>query len=171
MSLLSLSLPAACRHAVVALTPVVCGPSAAARGEATAREVSRFLDALPGHARAGLIAGLLLFEESARLDPRSLGRPFSRLSPAAQERHFQAWCHGPRRHVIRLIKMAVAFGHWELPEVKAAMGYHPERFIAEVSARRLESWRDAIREAEATVLAPDPLRPAPAPAPEVARAR
>ena len=46
-----------------------------------------------------------------------------------------------------------------LEQVKAAMGYHPERWIAEVAARRLRDYAPDIQRHDEIVLESNPLVP------------
>ena len=156
-------LPTRLRGFVRALVPVVCGPGSEVHADDLITDAERFLAAMPAHFRAGLLAGMVAVEQSARLDPRNLGRPFSRLAPHAAARHWAGWWHGPAamHQLARGLRMVVAFCYYELPKVKADMGYRPEEWIAQVSKRRLEAWGPEIAKAEAAVLAPDPLRPPP----------
>lgn len=156
-------LPDRLRPFVRALVPVVCGEGSGVHADALIADAERFLAAMPVHFRAGLLAGMVAVEQSARLDPRNLGRPFSRLAPHAAARHWQGWWHGPAamHQLARGLRMVVAFCYYELPKVKQDMGYHPEEWIAQVTKRRLEAWGPEIAKAEAAVLARDPLRKAP----------
>jgi hypothetical protein len=46
--------------------------------------------------------------------------------------------------MLRLAKALVAFCWFEQPQVRAALGYDPDGYIAIVSARRLERYRDEV---------------------------
>ncbi len=56
---------------------------------------------------------------------------------------------------VRLVKSLVVMACYELPEVKASLGYDPDAYITEVSARRLARHGPAIRAAEASSSDPD----------------
>lgn len=163
-------LPRRLRRTVAALARAVCAPppdTAPETFERLADEVERFLGSLPAVARAGLVAALWGFEAAAALVPSSRLRTYSRLAPERAAALYGRWWTSPALHpMAKLLKMVVAFAWYELPEVKAAMGYDPEGWIAQVSRRRLEQWRDEVARAERDVLAPAPLR---APAQPAAR--
>lgn len=168
-------LPRRLRATVGALARAVCDPPddvAPATYERLADDVERFLGSLPAAARLGLVGALWAFEASAALVPSSRLRTYSRLSPRRAAAHFgRCWESRALHPLAKILKMVVAFAWFELPEVKAAMGYHPERWIAEASRRRLAAWATEVRRGEAAVLEPDPLRRPAAPAPtEVADA-
>jgi hypothetical protein len=56
----------------------------------------------------------------------------------------------------RLVKGLVVMCYYELAEVKAQLGYRPDEYIAQVSARRLATYGPEIAAAEAASLR-DPL--------------
>lgn len=155
-------LPRRLRRTVAALARAICDPPAdvaPATYERLADDVERFLGSLPAVARGGLIAALWTFEAAAALVPSSRLRTFSRLAPDRASALYGRWWTSPALHpMAKILKMVVAFAWYELPEVKAAMGYHPERWIADVSRRRLAQWQDEVARADRDVLAPAPLR-------------
>jgi hypothetical protein len=115
------------------------------------------LRAGPAIVRAGLLAGLAAFEAGAIA---RFGRPFTRLSRDRQDRWFAAWWESeapPMRQLAKGVKTLLALAYWEHPLVKQQMEYHPERWIAEVAARRLRDYARDIREHDALVTRPDPL--------------
>ncbi len=120
-------------------------------------EMELMMRAIPTYLRAGLVAGTLSFETGAIAKH---GRPFTRLSPAQQEAYFAAWWNSPLlpiRQFAKGVKGLLAMGYWEHPSVKQRMEYHPERWIAEVAARRIARYADDIRKQDEMVLRPDPL--------------
>lgn len=155
-------LPRRLRRTVAALARAICDPpadAAPATFERLADGVERFLGSLPSGARLGLVAALWTFEAAAAVVPSSRLRTFSRLTPGRAAALYGRWWSSPALHPLaRVLKMVVAFSWYELPEVKAAMGYHPERWIADASRRRLEAWRDDVTRGERAVLEPAPLR-------------
>jgi hypothetical protein len=155
-------LPRRLRRTVAALARAICDPPpdvAPATYERLADDVERFLGSLPVAARGGLVAALWAFEGAALLVPSSRLRTFSRLRPERAAALYGRWWTSPALHpVAKILKMVVAFSWYELPEVKAAMGYHPERWIAEVSRRRVAQWQEEIARADRDVLTPAPLR-------------
>ncbi len=162
-TLASFRLPAGCRRTLAALAPVVLTDEVEALGltEAVVDEVEQFLRSIPTPVRAGVVAGIVAFEQSARAAPSSLGRGFSRLPAARRVVHFERWWRGagPLHQLARALKMFLAFAYYEHPQVKERLGYDPERWIERVGRERLERHGEAIAAAEAAVLAPDPLVP------------
>ncbi len=121
------------------------------------------LRSLPAYLRSGLLAGLYTFDLAAMTRPSSFGRPFSLLPQEKQRDWFAAYWTSPvgaLHQWAKGIKGILAIAYWEQPTVRAAMEYHPDRFIAEVAARRLADYADDIVAHDALVLAPDPLVPA-----------
>lgn len=169
-------LPRRLRRTLATLARAVCAPrpseATPATFEALGDEVERFLGSVPLAARLGITGMLWAIELAPMTSPRTLGRGYSALDDARAAALYGRWWRGPLHPVAKLLKMVVSFSWYELPQVKAAMGYRPERWIDEVSRRRAATWADEIRRGERAVLAPDPLL-APnsaskaAPAPEV----
>jgi hypothetical protein len=117
------------------------------------------LRALPAPFRLALTAGIGSFEVAA---VARYGRPFSMLPPDKQEAFFAAWWHSPiflMRQFVKGVKGLIAMGFWENPTVKARLEYHPERWIAEVAARRLNDYAADIKEHDRIVLESNPLVP------------
>jgi hypothetical protein len=94
---------------------------------------------------------LRLFDQAARLYPSSRGRPFTRLDDARADGYLRRVLYGrggPVAAVLRLVKSVVVLCYYELPEVKARLGYDPDAYVAEVAARRLARYGAEIRAAE-----------------------
>jgi hypothetical protein len=148
-----MKLPARLRRTLATLARVVCAPRhepSPATFEALADEVEAFLGSVPAMERAGIVGALWAIELR--------GGGFSMLDLPRAEALFARWWESSTLHAVaRILKMVVTFAWWELPEVKREMGYTPERWIAEASARRLASWKDEIAAKEQVPLAPDPL--------------
>ena len=157
------------RRALIALAPVICTDAVRGLEERLADEVELFLRSVPAHVRLALLTALGVFDASARLVPSSWLRSFARLDPARAERHFARFWHSPvglLHHLARGLKMIVSYAYYELPEVKARLGYDPDAWIDRVRRERLARWADDVAAHDRLVLAPDPLRPAgPGPAP------
>jgi hypothetical protein len=126
----------------------------------TARLVAEFeslLEVLPPELRAPVRAGLIAFDQGARLYPRARGRRFVHLADDVADAYYRAVVGrrglGP---AVQRIKGLVVMCYYELPEVKDQLGYRPDAYIAAVSRRRLASYAAQIRAGEAAVLAPDP---------------
>ncbi len=132
---------------------LVCPPELAELGLGTdlLRDVRRHLDCLPPVPRRVIGPTLRLFNQAARLRPAARGRRFTQLDDARADaylRHVLYERDGPVATVLRLVKGVVVLCYYELPEVRAALGYDPDSYIAGVSARRLARYGAEIRAAE-----------------------
>jgi hypothetical protein len=141
------------RRIVEALARVVCTAEIDELGlhRAVADHVALTLGSFPPHLRA-LVRVLFAVFDLAALP--FCGRRFVRLDVAAQERWFARWWTSGSstvRQLAKLLKGLVALAYWDQPCVRARLGYHPERHIAEVSARRLRVYHDDIAAAERRV--------------------
>lgn len=149
------------RRIVVRFAEVACPPEVRA-GDLIGGLLAEFeslLGALPAGARWLVQGGLVAFDQGARLFPRAHGRRFARLRDEDADAYFRAFVARPRgglaTSVLR-IKGLVVFCYYEQPEVKERLGYRPDRYIAEVSRRRLSRYGAQIRAGEAASLEPDP---------------
>lgn len=100
--------------------------------------------------------GLWLFEWGPLLFLVAPGR-FSRLTPAAQERYLGTWQHSRwslRRQLVKGLKVLVLMGYFELPEVRAHLGYD---LAPHVSAR--VKTRAALLDGAALALEPHEVEP------------
>lgn len=123
-------------------------------------EIEASMRALSDVVRAGLKTGLSGYDAGAVL---RYGRPAHRLDWRQSHNYFTTWLRipGPMHEFALRIKQFICMAYYELPEVRAALDYRPEAWIAEVNARRHKEFADAIRAHESAVLAPDPLPPSP----------
>ncbi len=121
------------------------------------RDFNRHLGCLPSAVRRVAGPALWLFDQGARLRPASRGRPFVRLDDERADAYLRTVLYGfstatgrsgPVATVIRLVKSLIVLCYYDLPEVKAALGYEPDAYIAEVKARRLALHGAEIRSAE-----------------------
>jgi hypothetical protein len=131
----------------------VCPPAVRAgqRTELVLAEFALTLGALRPAARRALAAAFLAFDQGARLYPGSRGRRFARLDDRVADAYLRTLLgrgDGIAALVQRL-KGLVVMCYYELPEVKAEIGYEPDPYIAAVTRRRLESYGAEIRAAEA----------------------
>lgn len=118
------------------------------------------LRSFPPLVRLGLVAGAKLFDASAIA---FYGKRFSRLPRPQQEAWFERWWSSERtvlRQFAKGAKALVSLAYWEHPVVRRRLEYHPERWIAEVAARRLDAFAEDIARHDRLVLEPDPLVPA-----------
>jgi choline dehydrogenase-like flavoprotein len=148
----------AIRRIVTRFALVACPPQVrqAGRTEGLLGELEAMLGALPGVVRRLVPLVFVVLDQGARLYPPARRRRFTRLDDRAAEGYLRA-LFASRRHslaaIFQRIKGLVVMSYYELPEVKAELGYHPEAYIAAVSRRRLASYGALIREGEAAVLA------------------
>ena len=115
------------------------------------------LRALPAALRAGLELGLVAYDVGA---VARFGRPSTRLSPAQAGRWFAFWWKSPlmpQRELVKAIKILALMAYYEMPPVKAELGYTPERWIEKVKARRLQVYAADIRKHEESLIEADPL--------------
>lgn len=118
--------------------------------------------AFPGPARTALIAGLRTYDEGARLYPPTRGRPARDLDGELGGRYFASWWRssiGLQREFARGVKGLICLAYYETQTVKDHIGYTPEAWIKQVTARRLEVYSDAIEAQKQAILAPEPLGP------------
>lgn len=158
------ALPRTARALVESLVPVICPPEAVELGLASelADHVGLTVGAMPSGLRAAFLLGLRTYDEGARLWLPARGRPARALSPALAERYYERWEHGltpVHVQLARALGQLLKLAHYEHPQVLARLGYTPAAWIDEVKHRRLATYGERVRAAEAAVIAPDPLRP------------
>lgn len=147
------------RKVLVSLVPVICPPEAVPLADAIVSHLALTLGASPALLRTGFSAGLVAYDLGAL--------PFHRrrahtLTGERAERYFASWEAGPTpMHVqlARALNQLISLSCYEMPEMMAAVGYHPAGWIEEVTKKRLSVYRDDVAKQEAQILAPDPLRP------------
>jgi len=136
---------------------VACPPEVRAgrRADQVLREFGLLLGALPPAARKALAVALVLLDQGARLYPPSRGRRFARLDDRVAGAYIRAVLTrgGPAAELVWRLRSAIAVCYYELPEVQREIGYDPAPYVAAVSRRRLESYRQDIRAGEAAVTA------------------
>jgi hypothetical protein len=134
---------------------LVCPPELAELGLAAAlrRDLEAHLRCLPPVTRRAAGPALRLFDQGARLRPAARGRRFLRLDDGRADAHLRYVLYergGPIAAVVQLLRGLVVLCYYELPQVKAALGYDPDPYVAEVAARRQARYGPAIRAAEET---------------------
>ena len=132
----------AARFAELACPPQVLEPG---RVDGLLGEFEAMLAAMPPVARRLVPLALVLFDQSARLYPNARGRRFIRMRGGAAEGYFRAAL--ARSGALQRVKSLIVMCYYELPAVKADLGYAPDTYIAAVSRRRLESYGTQIRTA------------------------
>jgi hypothetical protein len=139
---------------------LACPPELVARQlmPALLAEFERTLACLPAGARRAVGPTLILFNQAARFRG-GRGRSFLRMDQRTAEAYLSQVLRrrkGALAGATRLVKGLVVMCYYELPEVKAQLGYRPDEYIAQVSARRLATYGPEIAAAEAASLR-DPL--------------
>jgi hypothetical protein len=136
----------------VRFAEVVCPPGVRAgrRGDRVLAEFMLMLGVLRPAARRALLGAFLVIDQGARLYPAARGRRFARLDDATADAYLSALL-GRGDGVAAMaqrIKGLLVMCYYELPEVKAEIGYDPDPYIATVSRRRLERYGAEIAAAE-----------------------
>jgi hypothetical protein len=140
------------RPIVTRFAEIACPPEVRAgqRTERVLAEFTQLLGALRPAARRALTVAFGVLDQGARLYPAARGRRFARLDDQVADQYLRALLgrgDGIAALVQRL-KGLVVMCYYELPEVKAEIGYQPGPYIAAVTRRRLESYGAEIRAAE-----------------------
>lgn len=150
------------RRALAALTAAVCPPDTPADlVDRTVDEVERTIAALGPPAPAVLAAALRAFDLGT-VRPAYGWRRASALDPAAVR---AAWESLDTRRpawfpALRLLVDLIVICHYEQPEVRAAVGYDPDPWIAERAAYRTQRWGVEVAAHDRLLRTPAPLRPA-----------
>jgi len=154
MAIMRAGLGSRARRVLERLAVLVCPPDVVENG-LTARVVEEFelhLGYLPAPARRLVGPALVLFDQAARLRPAARGHRFVRLTDVRADAYLRRVLYGqsgPLSTAVRLTKSLVVMACYELAEVKAGLGYDPDPYITEVTARRIFRHGPAIRAAEA----------------------
>jgi hypothetical protein len=135
------------------LAVLVCPPLLVEQKLTTSlmRDFTLHLGCLPPAVRHAAGPALRLFDQGARLRPASRGRRFVVLDDEGADAYLRSVLYGrtgPMATMVRLIKSLLVLCYYDLPEVKAALGYDPDTYIAEVKVRRLTLHGSEIRTAE-----------------------
>ena len=130
--------------------------------ERTTRTVEaavQLMESMPAPGRALLTAATALLEVSPMR--RRFGfRRFSSLDrrEARELLDSQTSPRSPAWRALALLRDMVVFAHFELPEVRLAVGYDPDPWIADRAAERLQRWSEDIDAHRHLLLEPAPLR-------------
>jgi hypothetical protein len=148
---------AARTRTLIRFAEIVCPPEFRTMGlaDGLAAEFAAMLGALSPALRRSVPAGLIAFDQGARLYPAARGRRFARLGDPVAERYFLAVLGrrgGGLAVALQRLKGLVVMCYYELPEVKQRLGYLPDAYIAAVSKRRMASYGAEIRAREAAEL-------------------
>lgn len=150
------------RRLLASLVPVICPPEAAPLTDAIVLHVGLTMGALPLHFRRALVTGLASYDVLALAWGPGGRRRAHRLPPELAERYYESWEHGPtpaHQQLAKGVGQLLKLGCYEQPAMQAALGYTPAAWIDQVRRRRLEVYRADIERHDASLLAPDPLRP------------
>jgi hypothetical protein len=150
------------RLVLESLVPVLCPPEATELGLAgkIVDHAEQTMGVLPSLFRAGLLAGLTTYDQSARLWPTARGKAAHDLPLHLRSRWYLRWLGGMtpvQREFAKAVKQVIVLAHYEQPEIQERIGYKPQQWIDQVKKRRLEVYTDDIARHEASITAPDPL--------------
>ena len=150
------------RKLLESLVPVVCPPDAALLGieGEIVDHAEKTIAVLPRAFRAGLAAGLLAYDQGARLWPPARGKSAHDLPVHLRSRWYLLWLGGltpVNRELAKAVKQVLVLGHFEHPAIQERLGYQPQAWIDKVKKRRLDVYSDEIARHDASILAPDPL--------------
>jgi choline dehydrogenase-like flavoprotein len=109
---------------------------------------------MPRHLRTLLPAGFVLFDQAARLRRASFPRSFAALPDPAAEAYFAAMSRSRRtwaRILTRPLRTVVLTHFYDLPEVRARVGYRPDPYIERIAEDRWRRYERAIRAADERV--------------------
>ncbi len=147
------------RAVLEALVPVICPPEAQALRDQIVADMALQFDTIPPILQRAVGLGFATYDVGAL--PRYFKRARS-LTGAKAEAYFQSWEHGfTPVHVqfARLVNQLMSLTCYEQPAMMERIGYRPAAWMAKVTKKRLTVFADEIRNQEAQLIAPDPLRP------------
>ncbi|CAN5750024.1 hypothetical protein BH20ACT2_BH20ACT2_15510 [soil metagenome] len=125
----------------------------------TLDEVAKLLAALPPATRTAISCAAALVE-TRPLRRRYGYRRFSSLDASEARRVLDEWRRGGGRSwwIARQLRDLVVLGYYEQPEVRRALGYDPDPFIAARVDERADRWADEIEAHRRLLIAAAPLR-------------
>jgi hypothetical protein len=140
------------RAVVVRFAETVCPPGVreGRRADRVLAEFVLMLGVLRPSARRALLGAFLAIDQGARLYPPARGRRFARLDDQIANAYLRALL-GRGDGIAALaqrLKGLLVMCYYELPEVKAEIGYDPDPYIAAVSKRRRERYGNEIAAVE-----------------------
>lgn len=154
--------PPVVRRALAGIARVACPPEIETFDlvDAVVDHMELSMASLPDMFRRGLVAGLITYEQGARLYPENRGRAASALDADRALRYFLRWKRSalmPQRELAKAVKGLLVIGYYEQQVVKEQIDYLPERWIDKVQKKRLAVYREPIEAHEASLIEPDPL--------------
>lgn len=125
----------------------------------TLDEVAKLLAALPPVTRTAISLAAALVEIRP-LRTRYGYRRFSALDVAEAQHVLREWRESGSRSwwIVRQLRDLVVLGYYEQPEVRRAVGYDPDPFIAERATERADRWAGDIEAHRKLLVTPAPLR-------------
>jgi hypothetical protein len=147
------------RRVLHSLVPVICPPEALALADAIVDHMELTFSATPPLLAHGLAAGFTAYDLGSL--PRYLRRAHT-LPVEKAERYYDSWAHGitpVHRQFAQVLNQMMSLSCYEQPAMMEAIGYRVGPWIEEAKKKRLAVYSDDVKQQEARILAPDPLRP------------
>jgi hypothetical protein len=150
------------RRLLRSLVPVVCPPDVERLGlvDEVVDHCELTMRAFPAPVRSAFLLGLATYNVAALGWLPGRGRPASRLTGQSARAYFATWWESPiplNRELAVVVKAIMALAYYEMPAVKAELGYQPDAWIEKVKTRRLAVYRGEITRHQQSLIAPDPL--------------
>ena len=156
---MSFTHPPTTRRVLHSLVPVICPPEAAPLADAIIDHMALTVGQMPPLLLKALSAGFITYDLSAV--PRFRKRAH-KLDPEQADRYYESWLHGitpVHRQFAQMLNQLLSMSCYDQPAMMERVGYRVGPWIEEVTKKRLAVFSDDIRKQEASILAPDPLRP------------
>jgi hypothetical protein len=129
------------RFVLTCLIRAVCPEPVEPVLEDVLAEAQLMIDALPPLSARAMGTGLVALDQLTRLTRLGLGRPFRRLRLDEQRALLEGVLGGKRSAIpIQLVvplRTLVVAAYYDHPEVRRSLGYTPEAWVADATARRL----------------------------------
>jgi hypothetical protein len=151
--------PPATRRVLVSLVPVICPPEAQPLADAIVDHMALTVAQMPPMLLKALSAGFHTYDLGAL--PRYRKRAH-KLGVADATAYYESWVHGitpVHRQFGQMLNQLMSMSCYEQPEMLERIGVRWQPWIDETRKKRLTIFADDIKKQEASILAPDPLRP------------
>jgi hypothetical protein len=151
--------PPTTRRVLLSLVPVICPPEAGVLADAIVEHMALTVGQMPPMLLAALGAGFTTYDLGAL--PRYRKRASS-LTPDDATRYYDSWVHGitpVHRQFAQMLNQLMSMSCYDQPAMMERVGYRVAPWIEEVKKKRLTVFADDIKKQDASILAPDPLRP------------
>ena len=154
--------PRRVHRALAGIARVACPPEIEELGlvDAVVDHMALSMASLPDMFRHGLVAGIIAYDEGARIYPENRGRRASDLDYDRALRYFLRWKKSPllpQHEFAKAVKGLLCIGYYEQQAVKEQIDYRPERWIEKVTKKRLQVYAEPIARHAASLIEPDPL--------------